>query len=174
MWRLRPGADVARAAAYRGRDRAGASRCTATTRSGSSCAAPSPRSTIASRSTARLERRDGSVVDCATVPLPDGATLVTFQDVTDTVNVERALSERNEALEDADQLKIDFVHHVSYELRSPLTNIIGFAHFLGDPVDRAADREAARISRATSRSRPTRCSPSSTTSSISPPSTPAR
>jgi signal transduction histidine kinase len=26
------------------------------------------------------------------------------------------------------------VHHVSYELRSPLTNIIGFAHFLGDPV----------------------------------------
>jgi signal transduction histidine kinase len=80
----------------------------------------------------RIERRDGSVVDCATVPLPDGATLVTFQDVTDTVNVERALRERNEALEEADEIKIDFVHHVSYELRSPLTNIIGFAHFLGD------------------------------------------
>ena len=80
----------------------------------------------------RIERRDGSVVDCATVPLPDGATLVTFQDVTDTVNVERALRERNEALEQADEIKIDFVHHVSYELRSPLTNIIGFAHFLGD------------------------------------------
>jgi signal transduction histidine kinase len=82
----------------------------------------------------RLERSDGNLVDCATVPLPDGATLVTFQDVTDTVNVERALRERNEALETADKLKIDFVHHVSYELRSPLTNIIGFAHFLGDPV----------------------------------------
>jgi signal transduction histidine kinase len=82
--------------------------------------------------TGRIERRDGSVVDCATVPLPDGATLVTFQDVTDTVNVERALRERNEALEQADEIKIDFVHHVSYELRSPLTNIIGFAHFLGD------------------------------------------
>src|SRR5204863_9943373 len=82
----------------------------------------------------RLERRDGSVLDCATVPLPDGATLVTFQDVTDTVNVERALRERNEALETADELKIDFVHHVSYELRSPLTNIIGFSHFLADPV----------------------------------------
>jgi signal transduction histidine kinase len=80
----------------------------------------------------RLERRDGSVVDLATLPLPDGATLVTFQDVTDTVNVERALRERNEALEAADQVKIDFLHHVSYELRSPLTNIIGFAHFLGD------------------------------------------
>jgi signal transduction histidine kinase len=82
----------------------------------------------------RIERLDGNVVDCATMPLPDGATLVTFQDVTDTVNVERALRERNEALETADKLKIDFVHHVSYELRSPLTNIIVFAHFLGDPV----------------------------------------
>jgi signal transduction histidine kinase len=84
--------------------------------------------------TGRIERRDGSVVDCATVPLPDGATLVTFQDVTDSVNVERALRERNEALEEADKIKIEFVHHVSYELRSPLTNIIGFSHFLGDPV----------------------------------------
>jgi signal transduction histidine kinase len=81
----------------------------------------------------RLERRDGSVVDCTTVPLPDGATLVTFHDVTDSVNVERALRERNEALEDADKIKIDFVHHVSYELRSPLTNIIGFVHLLADP-----------------------------------------
>ena len=82
----------------------------------------------------RLERRDGSVVDCTTLPLPDGATLITFQDVTDTVNVERALRERNEALVAADEIKIDFLHHVSYELRSPLTNIIGFAHFLGDPA----------------------------------------
>jgi signal transduction histidine kinase len=83
--------------------------------------------------TGRLERHDGSVVDLATVPLPDGASLVTFLDVTDTINVERALRERNEALETADRLKIDFVHHVSYELRSPLTNIIGFAELLHDP-----------------------------------------
>jgi signal transduction histidine kinase len=31
-------------------------------------------------------------------------------------------------------MKVDFVHHVSYELRSPLTTIIGFAHFLSDPA----------------------------------------
>jgi signal transduction histidine kinase len=68
------------------------------------------------------------------MPLPDGATLVTFHDVSDSVNVERALRERNEALEDADKIKVDFVHHVSYELRSPLTNIIGFVHLLGDPA----------------------------------------
>src|SRR5664279_1765186 len=82
----------------------------------------------------RLERRDGMMLDMTTMPLPDGATLVTFQDVSDTVNVERALIEKNEALQAADAIKIDFVHHVSYELRSPLTNIIGFAHFLGDPA----------------------------------------
>jgi len=81
----------------------------------------------------RLERRDGTVLDLTTVPLPDGATLIAFRDVTDTVNVERALRERNEALEQADLLKVEFVQHVSYELRSPLTNIIGFAHFLGEP-----------------------------------------
>jgi len=48
------------------------------------------------------------------------------------VNVERALRERNDALEAADDLKNEFVHHVSYELRSPLTNIIGFAQLLDD------------------------------------------
>jgi len=84
--------------------------------------------------TARIERRDGVMIDMATMPLPDGATLVTFQDITDTVNVERALRERNEALVAADSIKIEFVHHVSYELRSPLTNIIGFANLLADPV----------------------------------------
>lgn len=82
---------------------------------------------------ARLERLDGSVLDCTTAPLPDGATLVTFQDVTDSVNVERALIERADALQDADRLKSAFVQHVSYELRSPLTTIIGFAQLLLDP-----------------------------------------
>src|ERR1700736_1006476 len=82
----------------------------------------------------KLTRKDGSVLDCMTMPLPDGATMLTFQDITDTENVERALRERNEALETADQMKVDFVHHVSYELGSPLTSLIGFAHFLSDPV----------------------------------------
>jgi signal transduction histidine kinase len=82
----------------------------------------------------KLERKDGSVLDCMTMPLPDGATMLTFQDISDAENVERALRERNEALEAADQMKVDFVHHVSYELRSPLTTIIGFAHLLSDPI----------------------------------------
>jgi signal transduction histidine kinase len=81
-----------------------------------------------------LECADASVLECAAVPLPDGGTLITFRDVTDSVRVERALIDRNEALEAADALKNAFVRHVSYELRSPLTTIIGFAQLLDDPL----------------------------------------
>ncbi len=80
----------------------------------------------------RMERLDGAVLDCAAAPLPDGATLITFVDVTASVNVERALTERNDALEKAGELRESFVHHVSYELRSPLTNVIGFTQLLAE------------------------------------------
>lgn len=80
----------------------------------------------------QLNRRDGKIIHCSVAPLPDGAVLVTFSDVTAGVNMERALTERNKALIDAEKIRNDFVHHVSYELRSPLTNIIGFIHLLTD------------------------------------------
>ncbi len=80
----------------------------------------------------RLHRTDGQVLDCAALPLPDGATLLTFFDTTANANVERALTERNEALIGAEKLRNDFVNHVSYELRTPLTNIIGFTQLLAD------------------------------------------
>ena len=78
----------------------------------------------------QMMRSDNSVVDFATTPLPDGGTLVTFADVTVSKRYERALIERNEALEVADRLKNQFIGHVSYELRTPLTNIIGFSDML--------------------------------------------
>jgi signal transduction histidine kinase len=82
--------------------------------------------------TRRFERADGTILDCAALPLPDGGTLVTFRDVSATVHFERALVERNEALVAGEKLKEAFLEHMSYELRSPLTNIIGFSYFLGD------------------------------------------
>lgn len=80
----------------------------------------------------RLDRPDGSVIDYATVALPEGMTMLTFVDVTDSTRIERMLKERNEALEAADRLKSDFIQHVSYELRSPLQTIIGFSELLSD------------------------------------------
>jgi nitrogen-specific signal transduction histidine kinase len=81
----------------------------------------------------QMPRADQSVVDYAAVPLPDGGTLVTFADVTVSKRYERALIERNDALVAADRLKSQFISHVSYELRTPLTNIIGFSELLESP-----------------------------------------
>ncbi len=56
----------------------------------------------------RIERGDGSTIDLGTVPLPDGATLVTFSDVTAATSVERALTDRNEALGRRGPAQIEF------------------------------------------------------------------
>ena len=77
--------------------------------------------------------KNGAVLRYAVIHLPNGQVMMTFVDVTDSVNVERALKEKNDALQRADQLKNSFLQHVSYELRSPLTNIIGFAELLELP-----------------------------------------
>ncbi|SIQ83345.1 PAS domain-containing protein [Rhizobium sp. RU20A] len=82
----------------------------------------------------RLELRTNLILDFAIIPLPNAQTMLTFVNTTDSVRVERALTEKNEALRLADSLKNDFVQHVSYELRSPLTNIIGFAELLKTPA----------------------------------------
>jgi signal transduction histidine kinase len=88
----------------------------------------------ADQAAGRMQRPDGSVIDYASVALPEGMTMLTFVDVTDSARIQRVLSERNEALEAADRLKSDFIQHVSYELRSPLTSIIGFAELMSEEI----------------------------------------
>jgi len=78
----------------------------------------------------RISLTDGRHFEFAAVPLPDGNALFTMVDVTDSTRIQEALRERATALEQADRVKTDFVANVSYELRTPLTSIGGFAEML--------------------------------------------
>jgi signal transduction histidine kinase len=90
------------------------------------------RSTTSGRQsgTGRVSLTDGRHFDFAAVPLPDGNALFTMIDVTDSSRIEAALRERATALEQADRVKTDFVANMSYELRTPLTSVGGFAEML--------------------------------------------
>ncbi len=96
------------------------------------------------------------MLDYAVIPLPNAQTMLTFVNMTDSVRAERALNEKNEALRKADELKNDFVQHVSYELRSPLTNIIGFTDLPEDAGHRARSTSGRR-NISTISPRPRRC-----------------
>jgi signal transduction histidine kinase len=80
--------------------------------------------------TGRVAMVDGREFEFAAVPLPDGNALFTMLDITDSRKVEAALRERTDALEEADRLKTAFVSNMSYELRTPLTSIGGFAEMM--------------------------------------------
>ena len=82
------------------------------------------------RDLGEIERSDRTILAVAQSPLPDGASLITFSDVTDRFRIEQALRDRGDALEAADRLKSDFIKHVSYELRTPLNSILGFSEHL--------------------------------------------
>lgn len=94
---------------------------------------------------------NGQVLALVVTPLPEGASLLTVEDVTSTVNAARMLKERNDALESASrslkekndalndmnaalqssaQFRSDFIHNVSFELRLPLTSVIGISQML--------------------------------------------
>ncbi len=72
----------------------------------------------------------GKVYDVACVPLPDGATLISYLDITDEAMVENALRDRADMLEETSRLKSKFIDDVSYEVRTPLTTIAGFSEIL--------------------------------------------
>ena len=78
----------------------------------------------------RVVLADGRTLEFAGVPLPDGNGLLTVLDITDSQKAETALRERNAALQEADAMKTRFLANMSYEFRTPLTSIGGFAELL--------------------------------------------
>lgn len=98
----------------------------------------------------RVVLSNGRTVEFAGVPLPDGNGLLTVLDVTDSTKAEEALRERNQALEEADAVKTRFLANMSYEFRTPLTSIGGFAELLqtgvaGDLSEQGKEYVAAII-----------------------------
>lgn len=96
----------------------------------------------------RVELADGRTLEFAGVPLPDGNGLLTVFDITDAQKAEKALRERNLALEEADAVKANFLANMSYEFRVPLTSISGFAELIqsgaaGELTEQAQEYVAA-------------------------------
>jgi signal transduction histidine kinase len=77
---------------------------------------------------------NGTSLMWLTRPLPDGATLAAFGDVTAARRVETVLRDQAAAFQDADRLKTEFVRNVSYQLRTPLTTIGGYSELLAAGV----------------------------------------
>jgi len=105
---------------------------------------PDPESRIAVSGEGRTT--DGRVAAWQTRPLPDGATLVAFSDVTARRDLEQALAAKAAALEESQLLKREFVGSVSYELRTPLTTIVGYSELLevlGDLPERSRQHAGA-------------------------------
>jgi PAS domain-containing protein len=95
--------------------------------------------------TGEIRTSDQRIVSYQTRPLPDGATLIAFADVTATRKLEEAVIARSEALADAERLKRDFVGNVSYELRTPLTTIIGYSELLEGMGEQLGDRARGHV-----------------------------
>ena len=82
----------------------------------------------------QVQMSDGRTLEFAGVPLPDGNGLLTVLDITDSKKAEDVLRERATALEEADAVKTRFLANMSYEFRTPLTSIGGFAELLQSGV----------------------------------------
>jgi signal transduction histidine kinase len=77
-----------------------------------------------------LALQHGRYVSFSGTPLPDGSALLTLIDMTDTRTKQKALEDSNAALAKFNEMRSRFIENTSYELRTPLTSIMGFAEML--------------------------------------------
>jgi len=81
---------------------------------------------------ARLTLGTGRILGARFAALPDGSTMATFGDVTDSERIALALRERNEALEAAEEMRAAVLDQISHRLRTPLNTIFGFGQLIAD------------------------------------------
>jgi signal transduction histidine kinase len=78
----------------------------------------------------KLFKNDNSIIMFSYIPLPDGAHMLSYIDITDSSKVETAIMEKNQAMKTAQKLRYEFVFSVSAELKDPLNSLIGFTELL--------------------------------------------
>lgn len=73
---------------------------------------------------------DGRRISARVSPMPDGAIMAVFIDVTASELVAVAMKERNDALVQAEEMRSALVDQISHQMRTPLNSIFGFSQLL--------------------------------------------
>ena len=93
-----------------------------------------------------IRRNDNSTLEFSYIPLPDGSHMMSYRDITDRIELKTAYEERIKAQKESEQLKSEFISNMSFEMRSPLSTIIGYTDLLLNSVSSQHTLSAEQLS----------------------------
>ena len=100
---------------------------------------------------------DGRVIAVMHQPMPDGGSVATYEDVTQTVRAEEALRDYAAKLERSNRELQDFASIASHDLQEPLRKIEAFGDRLGGKMRGRARARPAGSTSSACRTRPAAC-----------------